>query len=271
MAALIFELESVLVKWLFIGDVTGKPGVAYVGSVLPGLIDHLKPDLVIANGENASPTGRGITPAAASALYDAGVEMITLGNHTWDQRDAYAIIDSDERIVRPLNYHASAPGQGYRLCRAGDHQVAIINVLGRTYLGLYDCPFAAVDRALEELRGVTKHVIVDVHAEVTSEKLALAWHLAGRVSAVVGTHTHVQTADERVLPGGTGYLTDVGMTGPYNGILGVRRETVIRRFIDQMPARFDVADGPRQFSAVAVDVDEAGRATAIERIFIHEN
>ena len=258
-------------RWLFIGDVTGKPGVAYVSSILPGLIDRLRPDLVVANGENASPAGRGITQAAIALLYDAGVEMITLGNHTWDQRDTHGMIDHDERIVRPLNYHASVPGKGYRVCRVGDRRVAIVNVLGRTHIGLYDCPFASVDRALDELRGVASHCIVDIHAEVTSEKLALAWHLAGRVSAVVGTHTHVQTADERILPGGTAYLTDVGMTGPYNGILGVRREIVIKRFIDQMPARFEVADGPRQFSAVLIDVNETGGATAIERIFIHED
>lgn len=253
-------------KVLFIGDVTGKPGVSCVGDVLPGLLRSEEPDLVVANAENAAPNGRGITGSALSALYDAGVEMITLGNHAWDQRDSYPVIEGDARVVRPANLHRSVPGAGYRICKVNGQRVAVVNLIGRTYMGLYPCPFEAADRILDELAPVARCVLVDFHAEVTSEKLAMGWHLAGRASVVLGTHTHVQTADECILPGGTAYITDVGMTGPRDGILGMKKEIVIRRFIDQMPARFEVADGPCQFCAVVVTLDDGGRATEIRRL-----
>ena len=257
-------------KVLFIGDVVGLPGTSYTAGVLKGLLPKLQPDLVVANGENAV-HGRGLNRPAAEALYDAGVEIITLGNHSWDQRDLLSFIDEDERIVRPANYPPGTPGRGFTICRVKNMEVLIINLMGRTFLPALDCPFRAVDDVLHEHSGI-RHVIVDMHAEATSEKLAMGWYLDGKVSAVIGTHTHVQTADERILPGGTALLTDVGMTGPRDGILGMDRTLVTHRMITQMPVRFEVAGGARQFSAVLVKLDhESGQARHIERIYISED
>ncbi|RIV29410.1 TIGR00282 family metallophosphoesterase [Alicyclobacillaceae bacterium I2511] len=259
-----------MLKVLFIGDVVGLPGTSYTTNVLKNLIPRLQPDLVIANGENAV-HGRGLNRPASDALYDAGVEIITLGNHCWDQRELISLIDVDERIVRPANYPPGTPGRGYTLCRVLDVEVLVINLMGRTFLPALDCPFRAVDSILQEYEGIS-HVIVDMHAEATSEKLAMGWYLDGRVSAVIGTHTHVQTADERILPGGTAVLTDVGMTGPRDGILGMDRTLVTRRMVTQMPVRFEVASGARQFSAVMVQLDrQTGKALHIERIYISEH
>lgn len=254
---------------LFVGDVVGRPGLAYVGDILKEMIPHRKPDLVIANGENAA-DGRGLTKKAAETLYDSGVEILTLGNHTWDQKDLAGWIDDDARVIRPANYPPGTPGRGYTLCSVKGKDVLIVNLMGRTFLSQLDCPFRTLDGILEAHRAV-RHVWVDMHAEVTSEKLAVGWAFDGRVSAVVGTHTHVQTADERILPAGTAYLTDVGMVGPQDGILGMDRHTVIRKMRTQMPARFTVASGDRQFCAVQVDLDdESGRAVGVERILIRE-
>ncbi len=253
-------------KLLFIGDVTGKPGLSYLEEILPELVARECPDLVVANGENVGPNGRGITPALAETLYDAGVEILTLGNHVWDQREVTTLLNCDDRVVRPANFHPSVPGKGYTICKVGKQDVAIVNLIGRTFMGLYDCPFTAADRILKEISEVTPFCFVDFHAEATSEKLAMGWYLAGRVSAVIGTHTHVQSSDERILPGGTAYLTDVGMTGPYDGILGVKKELIIGRFLDSRPVRFELADGPCQFSAVVIDLDDHGKAKSITRI-----
>ncbi len=255
---------------LFIGDVTGKQGLMYVRELLPNLRRHYAADLVVANGENSAVNGRGITEAAAEHLYDSGVDLITLGNHVWDQKEIVSLLSSDRRICRPANLHPETPGQGYTVVQVGVQPVAVVSLIGRTFMNLSDCPFRTLDHIVDQLGPVTDHIFVDFHAEATSEKLAMGWYAAGRVSAVIGTHTHVQTADERILPDGTAFLTDVGMTGPRDGILGVERSTVIRRFIDQMPARFSVADGPRQLSAVLVTVAAGGRATQIERIAIAE-
>jgi metallophosphoesterase (TIGR00282 family) len=256
-------------KWLFIGDVVGDAGIAYVQEVLPRLIAHGQPDLVVANGENAS-GGRGLRRRAAEQLYDAGVEIITLGNHAFDQKETETFIDEDARIVRPANYPDGTPGRAYTICRVKGRPVLIINVMGRTYLSALDCPFRTVDRILAEHAGV-RHVLVDFHAETTSEKQALAWYLDGRVSAVIGTHTHVPTADERVLPKGTAFITDVGMTGPRDGIIGIERDAVIQKFLTQMPVKFGVAAGPRQLCAVWVHVDdESGRAVRIQRVYTEE-
>ncbi|PWI58247.1 TIGR00282 family metallophosphoesterase [Sulfoacidibacillus thermotolerans] len=257
-------------KILFIGDVTGKPGLLFVKDRLPQLISEFHPDLVIANAENSAVNGRGITASSVEYLYDCGVEILTLGNHVWDQREALGVIQADERIVRPANLPPGVPGRGYTVCRVAGRSVAIISLIGRTFMGLADCPFRAIDQIFSQLDPAIKHIFIDFHGEATSEKLALGFYVDGRASVVVGTHTHVQTADERILPKGTGYLTDVGMTGPRDGILGMKREVVIRRFLDQMPARFEVADGPRQFSAVLAVLDDQGSARSMERIYIAE-
>ena len=256
---------------LFIGDVTGKAGISFVAEVLPQLQRDEKLDLIVANGENAAWNGRGLTVKALEELFDAGVEMVTLGNHTWDQKEIYDRLDRDDRLCRPANFQRNIPGRGHILCDVGGKKVAIINLIGRTFMGLYECPFQTAENLITELEEITSHIIVDFHAEVTSEKLALAWHVAGKVSAIVGTHTHVQTADERILPGGTAYITDVGMTGPRNGVIGLKRELMIRKFINQMPVKHELEDGARQFSAVMITLGESGKATGIKRLFLTEN
>ncbi|KPV39856.1 TIGR00282 family metallophosphoesterase [Alicyclobacillus ferrooxydans] len=255
---------------LFIGDIVGLEGQEYAERVLEEVSRDHQLDLVIANGENAV-HGRGLNRKAAERLYDAGVEIITLGNHTWDQHELQDFIDEDARIVRPCNYPPGTPGRGYTVCKVGSTEVLVVNLMGRTFLSQLDCPFRTIDAVLKQHPAI-RHIIVDMHAEVTSEKLAMGWYLDGRVSAVFGTHTHVPTADERVLPHGTAYITDVGMVGPRDGILGVDREIVIGRLISQMPARFSVAKGPRQFHAVLCELsDETGRATAIKRVTKYES
>jgi 2',3'-cyclic-nucleotide 2'-phosphodiesterase len=257
------------VRVLFIGDIVGRPGQEFVAECLKELIPNEQPDLVVANGENAT-HGKGLNRAAAEYLYDIGVELITLGNHTWDQRDLLQFIDNDARIVRPANYPDGTPGRGFTVCKVRGISVLVINVMGRTFLSQLDCPFRTVDKILGAHPDIC-HVVVDMHAETTSEKIAMGWYLDGRVSAVIGTHTHVQTADERVLPAGTGFITDVGMVGPNDGILGIDRDLVVQKMLTQMPVRFQVADGPRQFCAVLLELsDETGRATSIRRIRVVE-
>jgi 2',3'-cyclic-nucleotide 2'-phosphodiesterase len=254
---------------LFIGDIVGKQGQEYTRAVLKEIVRTRKVDLVIANGENAT-HGRGLNRASAEYLYDSGVEIITLGNHTWDQRDLVTFIDEDTRIVRPANFPDGTPGRGFTTCKVRGKEVLIINVMGRTFLSQLDCPFRTVDHILANHPQI-KHIVVDMHAETTSEKLAMGWFLDGRVSAVLGTHTHVQTSDERILPSGTAYLTDVGMVGPRDGILGMDRKLVLQRMLTQMPVRFEVADGGRQFCAVFFELhEESGQALSVERIYIPE-
>lgn len=245
-----------------VGDVIGKPGRHAVKGLLPGLRRDHGLDLVIANGENAA-GGFGLTPATAQELFAAGVDIITSGNHIWDQKEIIPHLDGELPILRPLNYPPAAPGRGY-LIRGG---VLVVNLIGRTFMGSYDCPFRTMDRLLAELTKLPAVVIVDFHAEATSEKAAMGWYLDGRVSAVLGTHTHVPTADPRLLPKGTAYVSDVGMTGPLNSIIGDDPETVLARFLTAMPTRLQVADGPVVLNSVVVDIDEAsGRATAICRL-----
>lgn len=255
---------------VFLGDIVGQPGRRYAAEVLKDIVPLYKPDLVIANAENAT-KGRGLSQQSAEELYDAGIEIFTMGNHTWDQRQIFDFIDEDARIVRPANFPRNTPGRGYTVCKVNGRPVLIVNLMGRTFLSQLSCPFETLDEILADHLDI-KHVIVDIHAEVTSEKLALGWAFAGRVSAVVGTHTHVPTADATVLPGGTAFLTDVGMVGPRDGILGMRRDQVIGRMRTQLPHRFEVADGPRQFCAVLFDLDDdTGQATHIEPIYRHED
>jgi metallophosphoesterase (TIGR00282 family) len=253
------------VKILYLGDIVGQPGRAFTRDVLRRIIPELQPDLIVANGENAA-HGRGLTKKAAEELYDAGVEMITLGNHTFDQKDVLSILEEDERVVRPLNYPPGTPGQGFRICQVKGRSVLIVNLMGRAFLSQLDCPFRAADSILAQFPEI-KHILVDMHAEVTSEKVAMGWYLEGRVSAVVGTHTHVPTNDARVLPQGTAYITDLGMVGPRDGVLGVQREQVIYRLLTSRPSRFEVAEGPCQFCAVEMVLDDdTGRAQSIRSI-----
>lgn len=253
-------------KVLFIGDIVGNPGRKTLKEMLAVLKKEMQYDFCIANSENAA-GGRGITYVVAQELYKLGIDAITLGNHVWAKSEVLNFIDSDPKIVRPANFPQELPGKGSTIISNGKTQIGILNLMGRVYMDNIDCPFRAADRELAYLKSYVKAIIVDMHAEATSEKCALAWHLDGKVSCVLGTHTHVQTADERILPFGTGYITDVGMTGPYEGIIGVDREIILEKFLTHMPVRFEVAKGITQFNAVIVDIDEnTGKTIKIERI-----
>ena len=259
-------------KLLFIGDVVGSPGRDMVQEYLPKLKDKYKPHFVVINGENAA-AGRGITEKIYRQFLESGANAVTMGNHTWDHKDIFEFIDNEKNIVRPANFPEGTPGKGLTFIRWNDLQVALINLQGRTFMPPLDCPFKAAEKLVEEARKVTPIIFVDFHAEATSEKQALGWFLDGRVTAVVGTHTHVQTADYRILPNGTAYMTDVGMTGPYDGILGMTREPIIQKFLNSLPARFTVPkDGRTQLSAVLIDIDEkSGKAKRIQPILINED
>jgi len=251
------------VKILFVGDVVGRLGRKTVQTLLPALRRETEAELVVANGENAA-GGRGLSLATADELFAASVDVITSGNHVWEIREVYPILDSESPILRPLNYPPGVPGRGLLIA----HGTAFINLQGRTFMGAdADCPFRAADKALEHLQDVPV-IIIDIHAEATSEKAALAWYLDGRVSAVIGTHTHVATADAHVLPKGTAFVSDVGMVGPRDSIIGVDIKPVIERFLTQLPVRFSpVERGPAIFNSVLIDIDEAsGRAQSIVRI-----
>lgn len=251
---------------LFIGDIVGNPGRKAVKEMIHRIKRERQIDFCIANGENAA-GGSGITYVVAQELYKCGVHGITLGNHTWSKKEITNFIDSDKNIVRPANYPTELPGKGSAVISTEKGKIGILNLMGRVYMESIDCPFKAAERELDYLKSFVKVVVVDMHAEATSEKCALAWYLDGRVSCVLGTHTHVQTADERILPCGTAFISDVGMSGPYDGIIGVNREIVIKKFITHMPARFEVAHGPVQFNAVYMEVDEkTGKTVSIERI-----
>jgi|SRR5579875_3417255 len=255
---------------LLIGDVVGRPGRRIIHERLPDLIRDRGLDFVVANGENAA-GGNGLTHEVADQLWSDGVDVLTSGNHIFDKREVLDFIDESPQVVRPLNYPAGVPGRGVtvRPTRNGE-TVAVLNVSGRSFMPTqYDDPFQAVEAALQALPPVDA-VLVDVHAETTSEKMALGWFLDGRASVVVGTHTHVQTADERILPRGTAFLTDLGMTGPYNSVLGVRTELVLDKLRRQMPVRFETAGGPAQLCGLIATV-ESGRAVAVERLFIRES
>ncbi|MDD9147000.1 MULTISPECIES: TIGR00282 family metallophosphoesterase [unclassified Sporolactobacillus] len=256
---------------LFIGDVYGKTGREMVEQYLPKLKDSYHPDAIIINAENAA-HGKGITKKIYNRLTELGADMLTMGNHTWDNREIFEFIDDAKRMVRPANFPEGTPGTGLRIIPINKVRMAVINIQGRVFLPAIDDPFRTADRLVADAREKTPIIFVDIHAETTSEKLALGRYLDGRVSAVIGTHTHVQTADERIFPGGTAYLSDAGMTGPYNGIIGVERTAVVRRFLTSMPVRFESEEGPGQLSAVIVDIDEQnGKATHIERLLINDD
>jgi metallophosphoesterase (TIGR00282 family) len=257
------------VRVVFIGDIFGQPGRRMVKDALPGLAEEYHPDLVVANGENAA-AGFGITPPLVEELLDLGIAVLTSGNHIWDKKEIlpYLSEQADGRLIRPANYPAPAPGRGLYVntTRAG-LAYAVINLQGRVFMPSIDCPFRTADALLAQIPPEVKLRIVDLHAEVTSEKIALGWYLDGRVTAVVGTHTHVPTADETVLPQGTAYITDAGMTGPYDSVIGIEKRTVIEKFLSQRPARFEVAKGDVRLSGVLIEADPAtGRAISIQRI-----
>jgi metallophosphoesterase (TIGR00282 family) len=248
---------------LVVGDVIGRPGRRAVDTLLPGLRQQYGLDLVIANAENAA-GGLGLTLTTAEALLDAGVDILTSGNHIWAQKEIVPYLDSEMPILRPLNYPPGVPGKGYLI----SGQVMVVNLMGRTFIGNFDCPFRAMDKLLAELQHKPPVIIVDFHAEATSEKVAMGRYLDGRVSAVLGTHTHVGTIDAQLLPQGTAYVTDIGMTGPIDSVIGDDAEAVLRRFLTMMPHRLSVGKGKTVFNAVLVRVDEnSGKAISIDRIY----
>ena len=252
---------------LFIGDIVGKPGREMVRRAVPRLVEHYGIDLTVANVENAA-GGFGVTRETAEALLAAGVQVMTSGNHIWDKKETLEYIAHEPRLLRPLNYSSAAPGRGSLVVTTPQgHRVGVINAMGRVYMPLVDDPFKALPIEVERIRREAPVVIVDFHAEVTSEKAAMGWHLDGRVSAVVGTHTHVPTADERILPGGTAYITDVGMTGPHDSVIGVETAAALGRFLNGLPVRFETASGLPKLHAVVIEADSSsGRALRIERL-----
>jgi metallophosphoesterase (TIGR00282 family) len=259
---------------LFIGDIFGRPGRTIVKDRLPGLVKDRAIDLVIANGENAA-GGFGITGPLAEELFELGIDVLTTGNHIWDKReiiDYYQMANGNQhsparRLLRPANYSPGLPGWGVYEGSKNGVPYAVVNLQGRVFMAANDDPFRVADKLLKEISA--KVVVVDLHAEATSEKQSLGWYLDGRITALVGTHTHIPTADERVLPGGTAYITDVGMTGPYESVIGVQKEQIIERFLSNMPARFEAATGDVRFCAVVVECEEqTGRARKIERLML---
>ena len=257
---------------LFIGDVVGSLGREMVIQYLPKLKEKYRPHLTVINGENAA-SGKGITEKIYRQFLDAGAQAVTLGNHAWDNREIFEFINDAKYLIRPANFPEGTPGKGIAFVKINDLEVAIINLQGRTFMSPIDCPFKKADELIELARKRTPYIFIDFHAEVTSEKQAMGWYVDGRVSAVIGTHTHVQTADNRILPEGTGYLTDVGMTGPYDGVLGVEKEVVLKRFLTSLPVRFDIPKSGRgQLSAVFLELDrKTGQTKKIERILINDD
>jgi metallophosphoesterase (TIGR00282 family) len=252
-------------KALFIGDVVGGPGRRGLAAAMPELRERHRPDLIVVNGENSA-GGMGITEKTARAIFDLGADVITTGNHVYRHREAYDFLDREERVVRPANYPHANPGRGHVVVEAAGRRVAVINLSGAVGLQVARSPFHEVDTILERVDADC--AIVDFHAEVSSEKVAMGWHLDGRVAAVLGTHTHVPTADARVLPGGTAHISDVGMTGSRTSVLGVKPEQILERFITQMPVRFETAEEDVWVMGAAVEVNERGLADSIEQVMV---
>jgi metallophosphoesterase (TIGR00282 family) len=252
---------------LFIGDVVGSPGREAIKKLLPGLKKEYALDFVIANAENAA-GGSGITSKVSQELFDSGVSALTSGDHIWKKSEIFELIAKEERILRPINFPAGAPGSGVGIFKADNGiPIGVINVQGRVFMEALESPFTTVSAAVEQISKNVKIIVVDIHAEATSEKVALGWYLDGRVSAVLGTHTHIQTADEKILPKGTAYITDAGMTGPYDSVIGRKVENVLAKFITSVPVRFEVALENIQLHGVVLDIDEnTGKALSIVRI-----
>ena len=258
-------------KVLFVGDIMGEPGRRVLLKHLSKAIDDHHIDLVVGNGENAA-GGFGITPDIAEELFDLGLSAITLGNHAWDKREAMEYIQKDPRVIRPANYPDGVPGKGACVLETpSGERLAIVQLMGRVFMPMVDCPFRVAERELSQLENQADYILVDMHAETTSEKMAMGYFLDGKVSAVLGTHTHVQTADDQILPQGTGYLTDVGMTGPVQSVIGMKPNLVIQKFLTQLPRRFEVAPGPSVLSGAVVEFDHATKKTnSITRLRIFE-
>ncbi len=255
---------------LFIGDIVGKPGMNIVESWLPGLIQKYKADLVIANGENSA-DGKGCTEKEGTVLFDLGVHVITGGNHTWDRHQSQDYLKKEPKALRPLNYPKGTYGNGYYIAETKKGKVAVINLQGRTFMATIDCPFRSVDWVLSRLKSETKMIFVDFHAEATAEKIAMGSYLDGRVSVMVGTHTHIQTGDERILPKGTGYITDVGMTGPYDSVIGMKTQAALNRFIYQTPQKYETAQDETHLCGMFFKVDtDTGKTVELEKILFPE-
>ncbi|MHB1457345.1 MAG: TIGR00282 family metallophosphoesterase [Armatimonadota bacterium] len=254
---------------LFIGDIVGQSGRLAIAQILPKLKEELSPVFIIANGENAA-GGLGITKDIALDLIHYGVDVITLGNHAWAKKESYTYIDTESRILRPANYPDGAPGRGSAIYpTATGESIGVISLCGRIFMDPLDNPFKTADKITESMKPDTNVILIDFHGEATSEKCAFGLYIDGRVSAVVGTHTHIQTADEKVLPQGTAYITDVGMTGPINSVIGVKTDIIISKFLSQMPAKHEIAEGDSLFCAVVIDVDSStGKAVGIRRLQI---
>ncbi|HXN29855.1 MAG TPA: TIGR00282 family metallophosphoesterase [Candidatus Acidoferrales bacterium] len=254
-------------KILFIGDIVGSPGRKIVHDRLADIITQRSIDLCIANGENSA-SGFGITPRLAEEIFAAGAEVITGGNHIWDRKEILDFFPHEPRLIRPANFPVGSPGKGHFVGQTKNGiAYAVMNLQGRTFMAPLEDPFRTAERELAALPRDVKVIVVDMHAEATSEKQAMGWHLDGKVSAVLGTHTHVATADNRVLPGGTAYITDVGMTGPHDSVIGMEKKPIVQRFLDALPAKFAVAEGDVQMNTVEIDVEEAtGRARSIDRV-----
>ncbi len=258
-------------KLIFIGDIVGQPGRKAVAHRLPAVRDQWQPDVVIANAENSA-GGLGTTPEIIKELKQLGIHGFTMGNHTWRKKVLIPAMPDFPELVRPANYPSTLPGHGFTIIPLPDgRKLGLLDLIGRVYMEPFDCPFLKADELLPVLREQTSAILVDIHAEATSEKIAMGWHLEGRCSAVVGTHTHVQTADEWILPGGTAYITDVGMCGPIHSVIGTDKDIVVKKFVTGMPNKFVVAKGPAQFSAVFIEIDDTnGKALRIERILLRD-
>lgn len=241
---------------LVIADIVGRPGRRAIKGLLPGIQKEHNIDFIIANAENAA-GGRGLTRQVLNELLNSGIDVLTMGNHVWDNKEIYSFVDDEFRLVRPINFPPYCPGQGYHIYTGGiNKKIAVINAMGRVFLSPLDCPFRGIEKALQEIQKHSDIIIIDFHAEATSEKLALGYYFDGKVTAVLGTHTHIQTADERILPGGTAYITDLGMTGPQESILGMDKDMVINKIIYQRPVRLEVAGGTAILQGVILSIDD---------------
>lgn len=249
-----------------IGDIIGEPGRKALFLLLSGLIHEKKIDFVIANGENAA-GGFGITGKIAGKLYSYGVDCITSGNHIWRNKEIFKVIEDNHRLLRPVNYPNGTPGRGWTIIEKNGVKLGVINLMGRVYMEPLECPFKRARKEVSQIRKITKNIVIDFHGEATSEKVAMGWYMDGMVSAVVGTHTHVQTADERILPGGTAYITDIGMTGPFDSVIGMKRENALKKFVTLLPSKFSVAENNIRLNGVIISINrETGKSTLIERI-----
>ena len=253
-------------KLLIIGDLVGEPGREALAKYLENKRELF--DFIVVNGENVA-GGFGITPKIANKVFNLGIDVVTLGNHSWDRREIYPYLDETEKMIRPLNFAPGTPGKGYTIVEKNGKKLAVINIQGKVFMPPIACPFLAVDELLPEIKKITNNIIVDFHGEATSEKQAMGWNLDGQVSLVYGTHTHTQTADERILHRGTGYITDIGMTGGHDGILGMNKKESIQKFKDGLPARWSVCKENIKINGIIVDINEYGRTEKIERLNLH--